>query len=1294
MRRVIYLIVFLLVLGIVIFQIRQHQERKLRRIERALEEELIKEFRQERSERIPRRVVRLPGRFDEMTSETVVAGSESLTTGGVTAIGDTESTPTEVAKEPSGSISGRVLDATKSPIQEAQLTLVAYQEKEELFTRNTLSDKEGKYIFSGLPAGSYEIRAFHSLYATRSKPNIQLSENQQLKDIDIILTNGATLKGKVIDSSKNPISEAKVTVERKSTRIVLSGGAPVTISYACATGVTGNDGAFTLNHIPGGEIVIIAEKSGYSEARLPLSINEESPPPELTLILNQSAEIGAEVVDPEGGVVVGATVLAIAYTGKDGKRHSIPENKCPKATSDKDGKVLLKGLLAETKYELKVKAAGFPEARFSDIKSNTYANKLVLQFGGSISGKVTFLENGKPAPNIRIRAEKKDESGFMVSVLSDSQGTYTFQDLPPGTYYVGIDSGIYTARAYENVKVESTKSVKGIDFKIYKGLTISGEVIDNLSKTGVANATVYLEGEMAGGGKKNLKMTSSQDGSFSFTNLPEGIYFLHAVATGYVVKNSPHDKKKVILKIGEATPFVTIKLYRGGSISGVVYNKNREPVGLAFVRAFKPPGTRGRINTKNLQAITDTGGTFKMEGIDVSGAIELVLSASADGYADGISDPIVLTPSMPDATAEIVLGEGATIIGKVLEGASDGPPLADVKVSLYNHKFSGDRYYKRRVTWTDGNGNFYFYGVSSGRVSLSAQRYGYINAGASVTIKEGETKEVQIIMHPGTSIVGYVVDDLGQPLEGAYVHASPQRGARGSGGGRTDAMGRFVITKVGEGLFTLTASYTKHAPQGRQSYRRRLRNVPSGTDNAVIVFPINAEITGRVYDSATNKPIEGFIVGGSGSVEFDDEGNKTGFGIASKRYVQTSGEFQCAYLPTGEYTLIFSAPGYVTKTLSKISIASPEKIDIGTILLSRGGTIKATLLSDNTEEPVGGVRGVLDKGLARHAGSNADGLMVFNNLADGIYNLTLSHGHYITKIVPNIPVTAGEVTDLGVIYLEAGATIEGRVKNAEDKPMSGVGITVRSSEKTHKTRTDKFGYYLVDGVKRGEVEVTAQTKIAGQTVMKSKNLEVDPDVLYEVNFIFDYSYVLRGALEATQFGLSRPKVYIYELNENNEIREGRKRVITPGADLTFEARNLLQGRYFIIATAKPIETITPPQVTLSETRSYAQVELTTLHERNIVLYFGSGLVSGVVLDQDTGEPVSGMDVVVKREPEVGVSTPATLDKFTFSTVTGDDGKFTFFPLPSGDYNLYVGSEYIQRIILGEDQHITGINIVH
>ncbi|MCD6386332.1 carboxypeptidase regulatory-like domain-containing protein, partial [Candidatus Sumerlaeota bacterium] len=936
----------------------------------------------------------------------------------------------------------------------------------------------------------------------------------------------------------------------------------------------------------------------------------------------------------------------------------------------------------------------FPEARFPDIPSNTYANKLVLQFGGAISGKVTYLADGKPASGIRVKAQKKESGRFTAYVLTDGQGKYTFQDLPVGSYYVGIDSATYTATPHEDVKLESNKTASGIDFKIYRGLTINGEVVDSLSKTGVANATVHLNGEVAGGGKKKLKVTSSRDGSFSFTNLPEGIYFLYAEASGYIIKKSPRDRKKVVLKIGEATPFVVINLYRGGSVSGVVYNKNRQPIDFAYVRAFQPPGARGRVNTKNLQAITSVGGTFKMEGIDVSSAIELVLRASADGYADGISEPILLTPSMPDATTQIVLGEGAAIKGKVLEGSSEGPPVSDVKVTLYNRKFAGDRYYKKPVTWTDGNGNFYFYGVSPGRVSLSAQKYGYVNAGASVKINEGETKEVQIIMQPGMSIAGYVVDDFGRPLEGARVYARPQHGAKGSGSGKTNSMGRFVITKIGKGLYTLNANFSKTTPQGRQSYRRRLRNVPSGTDNAVIVFPINAEITGRVYDSATNEPIEGFSVSGSGKAELDDEGHTTGFSIAYKRYVQTSGEFQCSSLPTGEYTLRFSAPGYVTKTMPKIKITSPEKIDIGTILLSQGGTIEATLFSDTTEEPVSGVSGKLDKGLSRYARSNADGLIRFNNLADGIYNLTLTHRHYITKVIPNITVTAGEVTDLGDIFLEAGATIDGKVKDAEDKPIRGVQITVRSPEKTHKTSTDKFGYYLVDGVKQGNVEVTAQTMVEGQNVMKSKVLDVAPDVHYEVNFIFDYSYTLRGVLDATQFGLSQPKVYIYEINENNEISEARKRVITPGADLSFEAQNLLQGRYFIIATAKPIQTVAPPQVTLSKTRCYALADLTIVHEQNLILYFHAGLVSGEILDQDTGEPVSALSVVLEREPEVRVSTPATLDKFTFSTKTGEDGKFMFFPLPEGYYNLYVESEFIQRLVLGEDQHIIDINIIH
>ena len=403
-------------------------------------------------------------------------------------------------------------------------------QNKEVFAHRVLSDDDGEYVFSMLPAGTYEIRAFHRDYAAASRADIQITQDQVLNGIDITLSSGLTLRGNVINEKKEPIENATISVSKKTTRINPSGGMTLTGRFSCGQSTTKSDGSFTLEHVPGGEILLSAIKEGYSETVLPLKLSEGKEPASITLILKQTAEIGGTVVDTEDGAIVSAEVSVLKYTEPNGETYTISDKKGARSVTNQGGGFLLKGLLADSTYDIKVKATGYPETVFPGIKTGTHANKLVLDVGGSIAGKVTMLTDKKPAAGIRVVVRRKEgPSRFSGSALTDPNGDYRVSELPKGTYDVQIDSTIYTSSVRENIKVEPGKNVTGIHFTIYRGLQIQGEVVDSVSKTGISDAKVYVQGQIAGGGTKKLSTVSSQNGWFSFDNLPPEIYIFYSI---------------------------------------------------------------------------------------------------------------------------------------------------------------------------------------------------------------------------------------------------------------------------------------------------------------------------------------------------------------------------------------------------------------------------------------------------------------------------------------------------------------------------------------------------------------------------------------------------------------------------------------------------------------------------------------------------------------------------------------------------------------------------------------------
>ncbi|MCX7766312.1 MAG: carboxypeptidase-like regulatory domain-containing protein, partial [Candidatus Sumerlaeia bacterium] len=564
MRKVYFYIVFFLVFSGAVLYIYLKQEHNRQSARQNVEKQLAKEIEN----------LKNLNRLKINTASTAVSQkllTDLSTTGSIISNLDTMSSP-PLSSLPNGQIGGRVLAIDKSPIARVEIQLVAYAEAGEKFIKSELSDNEGRFLFVGLPAGTYELRTFHPAYATKAIPEIQLGENQVINDLEIILTAGVRQSGKVINEKSEPIEKATVFVNKQVTRINPSGGIPLSASYKCGETLTSTDGTFVLEHVPGGEVEIGARKSGYSDAVLQLHINEEVEPEPVVIVLKEAAVIGGTVVDPEGKPVEGAEVSVFGIVGADREHHPLPADNMPKATTDKKGEFLIKGLLAETKYDLKVVASGFPVCYFFDIKSNTFGNRLVLCFGGKISGKVTYLADAKPAPDIRVRADKADITKYYDTALTNQNGEYLILNLPAGKYNVSIDSDIYTAPPKENLIVEAGKEVKEVNFKIYRGININGEVVDRRNGTGIADAKVFLTGEIIGDGKLKKNITTEKDGDFVFENLPEGLYYLYAEAKGYVSSNNDRDRKKVLLKLGNPAPFVSIKLQPGGTISGTVYN--------------------------------------------------------------------------------------------------------------------------------------------------------------------------------------------------------------------------------------------------------------------------------------------------------------------------------------------------------------------------------------------------------------------------------------------------------------------------------------------------------------------------------------------------------------------------------------------------------------------------------------------------------------------------------------------------------------------------------------------------
>src|SRR5262245_46202744 len=118
-----------------------------------------------------------------------------------------------------GRIAGRVLTAdTGRPVSRARVFINA---AEVPGGRGTLTDAEGAYAFTELPAGRYTVQVsktgLRSLSDGQRRPlmagtPLQLNEAQQLSGIDFRLPRGSVIAGHVLDESGDPMPGISVQV--------------------------------------------------------------------------------------------------------------------------------------------------------------------------------------------------------------------------------------------------------------------------------------------------------------------------------------------------------------------------------------------------------------------------------------------------------------------------------------------------------------------------------------------------------------------------------------------------------------------------------------------------------------------------------------------------------------------------------------------------------------------------------------------------------------------------------------------------------------------------------------------------------------------------------------------------------------------------------------------------------------------------------------------------------------------------------------------------------------------------
>lgn len=311
-----------------------------------------------------------------------------------------------------------------------------------------MTDGEGRYEITGIPAGTYAIAATKQNYVRSAfgaervegpGKRMTLTDGQVLDRIDFRLVRAGVITGRVVDEFGDPVTDVQVMPMRYQfvqglRRLTASGRSVMTNdigeyriygltpgqyyisgtlrNFSMGNQETTDRTGYAATYYPGTANVAEAQRLTIAPGQTITSIN-------LTLLPIQTARVSGIVLDSQGRPMAGLSVSAMQRMGFGGFGGS-------GGMTQADGKFTISGL-TPGEYIIRANLMGaMPEQAVQNLTidgSDINDLQLMVAKPSTIRGRVTFEQGGTPpqASTIRITAMRTDPmmGGANVTVKDD-----------------------------------------------------------------------------------------------------------------------------------------------------------------------------------------------------------------------------------------------------------------------------------------------------------------------------------------------------------------------------------------------------------------------------------------------------------------------------------------------------------------------------------------------------------------------------------------------------------------------------------------------------------------------------------------------------------------------------------------------------------------------------------------------------------------------------------------------------------------------------------------------------------
>jgi uncharacterized GH25 family protein len=540
-------------------------------------------------------------------------------------------------------VSGTVVDGAGTPISGARVVPEHLGHYDDYFDSRfdaAVSDARGAWQLAGLPRETLRMRATHPEFAPGVSAPVTLDGDRS--DLAIVLGQGATLNGRVVDASKRPVAGAEIRISEDT---VLGGQVRRATSDA--------RGGFTIRGLPRRRMLVMAASD--DAASRTLAIDFASPVAPVELVLDQVAAIEGIVVTTSGTPVPEARVVAelvrtestteqietrlrgdlSAIAGMDGRFRIAPLA---------SGRYLVRAIRPGSANDLLGMRVGAPVATGAQAR-------IVVDELSRLIGKVAFAD-GTPVTSFAIRL-----GGSSLRRFQSDTGAFAIDDVPAGKQYVEITGPSIVSQPLVEVAIEPARVTDLGTITVSRGRVIAGRVVDRAGRP-VAGAMVALARELRADGTSLVPFPGSR--VLQVATDPAGRFELRSVGVGMQQIAAEHDTGRspiAVIQAGDIETEVTLTLLEAGAVQGRVRIDGKPGEALILLRPETAVDSRITVRT-------GADGSYRFDRVAAERYthITVVIRGTRDENTESKSQPIEVKPGQTLELDVELTAKGVTVI--------------------------------------------------------------------------------------------------------------------------------------------------------------------------------------------------------------------------------------------------------------------------------------------------------------------------------------------------------------------------------------------------------------------------------------------------------------------------------------------------------------------------------------------------------------------------------------------------------------------------------------------------------